>query len=281
MPHRLPLLLEATLNRAHLITPTALAPIISYLTDRTYHTPNLATGKGVEHTPRKPKQIGAIAELSVDGALTYKPISAACSPEGCSYQSLIEQCASLIDSGVSTIIMTHSSPGGEANHAFSCANDIKSMCEEADVQLISYIDTMSASASYLLACVADVVVIHPEASCGSIGAVVALKDVSKALDMAGVKPVYITSVEGKVPFDEAGKFTSEFITEMQEEVTRLGLQFSEHVSIHTGVPVKDILAMNAKMFSAPVALEKGLVNLILDHKQFAQYLQDNTGVNKA
>jgi len=197
----------------------------------------------------------------------------ACAPEGTSYQGILEQASELIASGVTTLVTTHSSGGGQAHGCFDTANQLRAMCDEHGVRWLAYIDTMSASASLALNIAADEVIIHPSASTGSIGCVLALVDRSKALDMAGIKPVYISSTEGKTPFMEDGSFRKEFLQKMQEDVSRLGMQFAEHVHNYTGIPVEEILSYDAQMFHAEDALEKGLVNKIMTPKQFLSYLE--------
>lgn len=273
MAHNLFRLAESIYNTPHLITESGLAPIVDYVANR--NTIEFAiVPDAKERKATSPKQVNKVGEILVDGALTYKPIQAACAPEGCSYEGILKQAQMLIEEGVTTLITVHSSPGGQASHAFSTANDLRAMCDEAGVKWYAYIDTMSASASLALNVAADEVIIHPDASTGSVGCVVALLDKSKAMAQAGLKPIYISSTPGKTPFAEDGSFSKEFLAEMQEEVTRLGNMFAEHVHKYTSVPVKDILAMNAKMFHAEAALEAGLVNKIMDHKQFAAYVAE-------
>lgn len=280
MSHSLHRLLAEALNKPHLITETALTPILSYLSNRSFADFKMEQSN-VKTVSKKPEKVGGIGEVKIDGPLTYKPVHAECAPEGCSYQGIESQVAELIKMGVDTILLTHSSPGGEASHAFSTAASIREMANEAGVKLVSYVDTYSASASYLLACVADIVIAHPEASVGSIGCVLALADVSKKLSNEGIKPIYITSTKGKVPYTEDGSFSESFLADVQEQVTTLGNKFVAHVSEYTGIKTEDIVKMDAKMFSAQDAKANGLVNDIMNHKQLAQYLEAQTGGKNA
>lgn len=266
-------LLDSVWNTPHLVTQAALEPIVDYLQLRNSDNPMFGiTPDTVE--PVKKEAVNNIGEIKVDGVLTYKPIIGACGPVGVSYCGILEEMAMLVDMGVTTVIMTHSSSGGQASHAFSTAQEIRAMADEHGIKLIAYIDTLSASASYLLACVADEVIIHPEASAGSIGCIVALYDTSKAMEQAGVKPIYITSTAGKAPFNADGSFSDTFLNNIQEDVTRLGDKFVQHVHNHTGIPVEEIYAMDAQVFHAEKALELGLVNKVMDHKQFSAYIAD-------
>lgn len=274
MSHSLFRFAESLYNVPHLIRPEAAQSILDYINYR--NSPEFSSTIVVkDKEPVKAQKVDKIGEIAVDGALTYKPVVGACGGvTGTSYQGILEQAQMLIDDGITTLITVHSSPGGQASHCFSTANDLRAMCDEAGVQWFAYIDTMSASASLALGIAADEVIIHPDAETGSVGCVVALMDKSKALEMAGLKPIYISSTPGKTPFAEDGSFSKAFLDEMQEEVTRLGNIFAEHVHANTGIPVDEVLSWDARMFHAQAALDVGLVNKVMDHKQFSAYVAD-------
>lgn len=276
MAHNLHRLMSSVYSQPHLITADALRPIIDYLQMR--NSVNFAVvPKENLQTKKEVGKYGDVGEVIIDGALTYQPVYGECGVvEGTSYVGILAQAQMLIDDGVKVLVTTHSSPGGQAAHCFSTANDLRTMCDEAGVKWISYIDEMSASASLALGIAADEVIIHPSAETGSIGCVCAIYDVSKALENAGVKPIYISSTPGKTPFNEDGSFSEGFLSRMQEDVTKLGNQFIAHVNKYTGLSSKDISDMDAKMFDAEEALEIGLVNKIMDHNQFVDYLNTLT-----
>lgn len=274
MAHNLFRFASSLYNTPHLIQPEAAQAVLDYINHRN-SVEFSSTIVASAEKPTKTKQLGKIGEITIDGALTYKPIVGACGEtNGTSYQGILEQAQMLIDDGMKTLITVHSSPGGQAQQCFSTANDLRKLCNDNGVKWYAYIDTLSASASLALHVAADEVIIHPEASTGSVGCVICLTDRSAALAQAGLKPIYISSTPGKTPFAEDGSFSKAFLEEMQEEVTRLGNLFAEHVHKYTSVPVKDILAMDAKMFHAEAALEAGLVNKIMDHNQFSAYVAE-------
>lgn len=258
-------------NTPQFIIAEEFTPILQYLSSRNLGEIEFSVVKD-SAKPKKPEMVNKIGEIQVSGSLTYKPVMALCGATGTSYTGLLQDVESLIADGVKTIIMTHNSGGGEASHMMTTAERIRELVDENGVKLISYIDTISASASLGLGIVADEIIIHPEARTGSVGALIALVDRSKALADAGIKPIYLSSVEGKVPFKSDGSFTDKFLAKMQKEVTDLGTKFAEHVSKYTGIPVVDIIALDAEVFNAQEALDIGLVNKIMNHQQFAEYL---------
>lgn len=282
MSHEVHRLLASIYNQPHLILDSAIVPIVDYLNARNLSGIQLSVVPPEKQVYPKAEKLETIGEIKIDGTLTFRPVMGACGDvQGTSYQGILSQAEELISLGVDTIIMTHSSPGGQAQMAFDCAYSLRDMCDEAGVKLISYVETMSASASYLLAVVSDEIVCHPEAVVGSIGAMIAIVDNSKALSNAGIKPIYLSSTPGKLPFDSSGAFTEKFLNKMQDEVTALGVKFAQHVSANTGISLEDILALDAEMFHASAAKEIGLINSVMSHKQFAAYLAEPKGNENA
>jgi len=273
MAHTLLRLTSQVFNKPQLITEAEFAPIVKYLKDRnTLANPIYqgTPGKGLD--TEELDIFNGVGVLQISGPLVYKPVDTMCGEELTSYLDLIEDTQELCNAGVKAIIYEVSSGGGAASHAFETANSLKEILAENGVASFAYIDEISASAAYALSCVFDEIIINPSASAGSIGAVVCLMDDSKAMEQAGLKEIYITSTPGKVPFAADGSFKESFLTKLQEDVKSLGLEFAQHVSDNTGLSVEEILAMDAQCYNAEMALEKGLVNSIMNHKEFSAYI---------
>lgn len=261
-------------NTPHLITAEAFNVILDYIDQRNSDGFSFQAESANVEMVKPGETVDKVGLLSVDGSLTYKPVMTMCGEAGTSYQSLVNTVEDFAEAGIKTIVMEVSSGGGEASHCFQAANDIRAVCDEHGIQLIGYADTMAASAAYGLICVCDEVIVNPSASVGSIGCVVALLDTSKAMDQAGLKRIFITSGESKVPFAEDGSFKQEFLDEIQSDVDRLNAEFAAHVSHYTGVPVADIMSLEAKVFNAEKAVEIGLANKVMTNKEFAAYVAD-------
>lgn len=280
MKHSLYRLYSKLHNTPHLITPESFNVILDYFDYR--HSEAFAMPMPMpmpedgEEDDKKPcmdcDEEGGIGILCVDGSLTYKPVMSMCGEVGTSYQSLVEQCEEMAEAGVKTIVMEVTSGGGEASHVFQCAEDIRACCDENGIKLIGYADTIAASAAYALIAVCDEVIANPSACLGSIGCVVALLDTSKAMEQAGLKRIFITSGESKVPFADDGSFKKEFLDEIQADVDRLNVEFANHVSKHTGLDVETIMGFEAKVFCAEEAVKLGLANKVMTNKQFAAYV---------
>lgn len=268
--HNLIRLTTSIYNTPHLLTPDSLNFVLDFLDER--NSGKLLFSPTADYTPRKAEHANKIGVLDVHGALTYKPVMTMCGEAGTSYQSLENQVQEMLDEGVSTIVMNIASGGGQAAHVFETANNIRSMVDDAGAKLIAYADETCASAAYALAVIADEVIANPSASVGSIGALVALMDTSKAMEKAGLKRIYITSGKSKVPFDEDGSFKAEFIEELQRDIDRLNVEFASHVSEYSGLSTETIMGFEAKVFNAQEALEKGLVNAVMTNKEFTAYV---------
>jgi ClpP class serine protease len=269
--HSLHRLYSALHNTPHLITPESFNVVLDYFELRNSEGFKLMAISDVEERPVG-EAVGDIGVLRVDGSLTYKPVMTMCGAAGCSYASLVNQVEEMADAGVKTIVMEVTSGGGEASHVFEAADDIRAICDEAGIKLIGYADTMAASAAYALIAVCDEVIANPSACLGSIGCVVALLDTSKAMEQAGLKRIFVTSGESKVPFAADGSFKQEFLDEIQADVNRLNADFAAHVSKYTGVPTDTIMGFQAKVFDANEAVQLGLANKVMSTKQFAQYV---------
>ena len=281
-PHSLHRLASRVYNIPHLLTTPAFNVILDYFDARnsTGVINFMPATSGVpEYMPDDDNETddntaNDVCVICVDGSLTYKPLMTMCGEIGTSYESLSNQVENAIEEGCSTIILEMSSPGGEAQHVFETAQDIRDMCDAAGVKLVAYADTMACSAAYALSVVCDEIVMNPSAVVGSIGCVVCLMDTSKAMDMAGYKRIFITSGDQKVPFTEDGSFKPDFLAEIQRDVDALNMQFTNFVSQYTDIPTDTIIGFQAGTFNAQEALDNGLANKIMTKKQFAAYVAD-------
>jgi ClpP class serine protease len=265
-------------NVPHLITPQAFNVVLDYLDTRNggikMMMPETQPDNDQEDSSEDSSEDGVdgLKVINIDGSLTYMPLMTMCGEVGTSYSSLSDQVEDAIEQGCTTILFNVTSGGGEASHVFQCAEDIRNMCDEAGVKLIAYADTMACSAAYALSVIADTVIVNPSAIVGSIGCVVALLDTSKAMEQAGLKRIFVTSGDAKVPYDETGAFKQDFLDSIQKDVDSLNMEFSEFVSKYTGIEAEVIRGMQANTFTAQEAVNNGLANQVMTNKQFAAWV---------
>lgn len=264
------LIAEKINNKPLLITEDSLNPILDYLENRS----EAALASDESKRANQPTIAERTAIIPIHGSLTYEKtwMGALCGMT--SYQQLLEDVEEVLSVGIKTIVLDVDSGGGEAYSCFQTATAIRKRVDEAGAKLITYIDGMSASAAYALTSVSDEVISHPMAESGSIGVLIRLIDQSKAMDKAGFKQIYITSAESKVPFEADGSFKPDFLADLQERVDELHGEFVSHVAKYRNISPESVNGLNAKVFSAKKAQEIGLIDKIMEHDEFYDYLAD-------
>lgn len=257
-------------NQPLLITEAALAPVLDYLENRT----EAAIHKEETKRANAPSIAERTAMIPISGSLSYSKtwMGALCGMT--SYQQLIEDVEYVLDRGAKVVVLDCDSGGGEAYACFETGNTVKKMCQQAGAKLIAYVDGTSASAAYALSCVADEVIANPMAEVGSIGVLIRLVDSSEAQKKAGFKSIFVTSAKSKVPFGEDGKFKADFIEDLQQKVDKLHTSFVSHVANARGMSEEVINNTEAKVFDADKALELGLIDKVMEHEEFFEYLAE-------
>lgn len=259
-----------------LITQDALKPIVEYLDDRNLNgsLTDIAAGLGTDESERMTKVItDNLAIIPIEGSLSYEKtfMGALCGMT--SYQQLLEDVEDAISLGVKTIVFSVDSGGGEAFAMISTANSIKERMRNAGVKSIAYVDGMSASAAYGLSVIADEVIAHTDSRVGSVGVVIRLTDDSEKQKADGYKSIYITSAESKVPYEPDGTFKEDFLDDLRESVVSLHGRFVNHVAENRGLTFEQVDDTQAKVFNSDKALSLGLIDSVMDHDQFAKYLE--------
>ena len=261
-------------NKPLLMEENSLRSIVSYLENRTTSLTAVEASLLNDQSDRMQKVLtDNLAIIPIEGSLTYSAsfLESLCGVT--SYQTLLEDVEEAISLGVKTVVFSVDSGGGSGYAMLSTAEAIKQRLTEAGVRSIAYVDGTSASAAYGLSVIADEVIAHPDASIGSVGVVIRLTDASEKMTKEGVKPVYITSAQSKVPFDTEGRFKEEFIKSLQESVDSLHTRFSQHVATNRNMSVDAVNATQAKVYDAEKALQVGFIDKVMNHDQFASYLE--------
>lgn len=262
-------------NTPHLIEKSSFDSIASYLNSRNTNMmllPQKAEEDEGYDEPDDLDDLGGIGVINVSGPLTYKDTGWEFMCGGCSYESILEQADEYVDNGATALVMVFDSGGGEAYGAFETASRIRTICDDAGIPLIAYVDGCCCSAAYALACVADEVIINPYADVGSIGVLICLLDDSKYMEEEGFKNIYITAGSEKIPYNDDGSFRTEFLSDLQEKVDYLYDAFCTHVATYTGLSVQDVKNTEAKVYMAQDALSIGLANKIMSNVEFVQYV---------
>lgn len=283
MAHELLRLMTSVCNKPQLVTEAYFDKVVQILNERTDGKELVILAKD---SKKKERHVtynadSGVGIVDIDGPLTAVSYEGICGEMGVSHLSIRQEVRQLIEMGATTIVLDQSSPGGEAHMTFETANYIRDLADENGVKLISYISELSASASYAYSAVAHEVIINPSAEAGSIGVRVRLRNTNGYMRSLGIEDVYITAGDGKVPFDSEGKFTQEFLDDIQEQVLELYDQFTDHVAMWRGLEKDKVVALGAKVYTAKKALENGLVDKIMTLEEFKSYLETDHGEEMA
>ena len=220
--------------------------------------------------------------LDVNGPITYKATGweMLCG-EGTNYTSLVEQMEGYVSDGLKEVYMVVDSGGGEAAGCFEASRTLRNLADENGIKLIGYVEGSSGSAAYGLSCACHELIANPSSEVGSVGVVVSLMNNSEQMKKEGLKRSFITAGASKVPFDAEGEFKDEFLADLQDKVDVLYEQFTGHVANYrTGMTQDQVKATEAKMFQSDKALELGLIDKVMELRDFKkEYLSGYTLVS--
>lgn len=280
-PHSLFRMKGKLANTPHLIEQTSFNTIMEYFDKRaeTDFEPTPQTWFD-DDEPRKPVDPNAkfyddstkTAVMYIEGPLTAKTSGWEALCGGTSYEMLKSQMQAFVNYGAKTVAMIQDSGGGEAHGMMDSANYVRKLADENGIKLISYVDGMSASASYGWSAIADEIIMSADSQVGSVGVLIQLMNNSKALEKAGYERTFITAGKDKVPFAEDGSFTSEFKERLQGQVDTLYDAFTSHVATHRGMSQDAVKATEANVFLAKEAIELGLADKVMTVEEFYGYL---------
>jgi signal peptide peptidase SppA len=168
------------------------------------------------------------------------------------------------DPGIRGAMLDINSPGGMVTGGVEVAERVGEMRRAKPV--VAHIGGLGASLAYWIASQANAVTISPGASAGSIGAMVPVTDISRALENAGIKVEAIVSEGARY---KAGGMPGTSLSEsareqLQERVNAVGKQFRNAVTrTRPGIPED---AMRGQIFGATQAKQLGFADAIGDSR---------------
>lgn len=284
MAHEIYRLKSKLVNTPHLIDSSAFEAIMDYVNKRCEGGVDIDKRAEVEDeapTRYLYNEDTATGVLYVEGPLTYKPVTIMgfdCG--GTSYEGLKADFESMVQQGVKTVAMMIDSPGGEAYAMMDTANYIRTLADVNGVDIIAYVDGLSASAGYGLTAIADQIISSKDSELGSIGVLIRLMNDSKKLEKEGIERTFITAGKEKIPFTEDGGFRKEFLEDLQHKVDVLYEEFTGHVAKYRGMSVEAVRDTQAKTFLAQEAVELGLADKVMTLEEFYEYLAETAQTNK-
>ena len=280
MAHSLLRLKSSLVNTPHLMEQNSFKSVMDYINKR--------NELGLIDSPEMLKEGGGGSNgiphyfpdtktgiLYVEGPLTNKTTGWEALCGGTSYEMLKGQMEDFVASGAKTVVMMANSGGGEAMGMMSSANYIRKLADENDIQILSFVEGMSASACYGLTCISDEIIMTSDSSVGSIGVLISLFNDSKNLEMQGYERSFISAGSQKIPWDEDGNFREGFLSRLQSQVDELYEGFTSHVAYHRNLSVEAVKGTEADVFMAKEALKLGLADKSMTLEEFYEYLAES------
>lgn len=277
MPHSLLRLKNKIDNKPHLMELREFEQVLAYLDNsvngREVKAPEPKMEESATHNSRYSiYEDDKAALFTIEGPMTKKPITLfGMDCGGFSYEQFKEDFRTVADSGVKTVGFMLDSGGGEADSLFDTANYVRSIADENGIRIISYVDSLAASACYGIAAISDEIIMSASSTVGSIGVVLRLINDSEALKKEGYERIYVTAGADKVPFDAAGKFKDSFLTDIQEKIDVMYGEFTEHVAKYRNLSVEQVKATEARTYLSTQALALGLADSTMTLEEFYSY----------
>lgn len=168
---------------------------------------------------------------------------------------------------VSGIMLDVDSPGGSVAGVPEAAAEILRARETKKVWATA--NTLAASAAYWLAAAAEQVFVSPSAMVGSIGVFSAHEDLSKALELEGVKVTLISAGKYKTEGNPFEPLTDEARAAIQESVDAYMTMFVDAVAKGRGVKAKDVRGGfgQGRVVTAEQAVALGMADKVMTLEQ--------------
>ncbi|WP_129138796.1 S49 family peptidase [Modicisalibacter coralii] len=272
MPHALinyPHIASMVFDTPLYATPTLVQSVRTVLEPRLLgkaaDLPNgvsLDGGNPEEREMQRLQVVGRLAIIPVDGILVARrgTINAACE-ELVSYERLRTQItAALKHEMVEEIVLDFHTGGG---HAMGCKELADFIQASRQVKPITALVNFAAySAGYFLASACSRIVCSPTAGVGSIGVIIETYEVSRMEEEMGI--TFNTFFRGDHKNDGSPHepITDQAIAEINHRLDAHYATFTESVAGYRGMDVADVVATQARLYSAEDALAAKLIDEI-------------------
>jgi signal peptide peptidase SppA len=166
------------------------------------------------------------------------------------------------DPNVKGIVLDIDSPGGNVAGVPEAVEAIRDARAAKPVWAVA--NHWAASAAYWLASAADELVVTPSGEVGSIGVYVYHEDISKRMEMLGVKPTLIKAGPNKAEGHPAFPLGEEPAAYMQSRVDDYYAMFVRDVAKGRGVPVSTVRERfgGGRMVGAQEAVRLGMADRV-------------------
>lgn len=206
---------------------------------------------------------GGVAIIPIYGVIAPRANMLTDISGGTTFEGLTTQLhEALANKAVKTIVFDVDSPGGNVAGATEFAREV--MKARTKKPVIAQAQYLMASAAYWAMACATEIVAAPSAKVGSVGVYSIHEDLSKALEMEGIKITYISAGKYKVDGNETEPLSKEALARIQAKVDDPYARFKSDVSKGRGVPLADVDAGYGEgdTVGADEALRLGMIDRI-------------------
>jgi signal peptide peptidase SppA len=221
-----------------------------------------AIGKPLSNEPKPYEVVDGVAVVNIIGVLSKRMDLFSEISGGASTQRLQQELAqAVLDPDVRGIVLNVDSPGGAVDGTQSLADAVFQARDKKPI--VALIDGVGASGAYWIASAASKVFIDSDtAVVGSIGVVMAHRDVSKAEEKRGVKTTEITAGKYKRIASNYAPLSDEGRQDLQDKVDATYAVFVDAVARNRATDAETVLKNMAdgRTFIGQQAIKAGLVD---------------------
>ena len=182
------------------------------------------------------------------------------------------------DPAVRAIMLDVESPGGTVDGIEELASAVVAAGQSKP--LYAYADGLMASAAYWASCGARSIGASSTAQVGSIGVVLMHREVSKALDNAGIKVSFLTAGRYKAAGNQAEPLTDEMRAYIQSNIDDVYDMFLSAVEAGRGVDRAKAMTMaDGKIFLAGQAQTLGLIDRVCSRSDFINQIKGDCAMD--
>lgn len=166
------------------------------------------------------------------------------------------------DPDVASVVIDGDTPGGSVHGLIEAGSEIFKAREIKPI--IGQVNHVVASAGLWLMSACSEIVCSPSGEIGSLGCYMVHEDWSKANEMMGVKPRYISYGKYKTEGNFDNPLDDEAEAYLQAQVDRVGQRFEKTVSKYRDMPLAKVRSDfgQGRMLMAEDALDAGLIDRI-------------------
>jgi len=180
---------------------------------------------------------------------------------------------------VSAVILNISSPGGSTVGGEAIYETVRKIAEKKPV--VTTVDTLAASAGYMIASATDHIVARRSSIIGSIGVLFQYADASELLDKIGVKVKAVKSAPLKAepnPFNPASEEAVAMIDRLIQDSYKWFVEIVAERRDMTQFEVRKLA--DGSVFTGSQSLENGLIDAIGSEEVAISWLEENKDISE-